>query len=170
MCPLCAVCRLPAVACTPPLQVALHVVQGSDPAKPGSWQGLVVLQYVANPALPGALLDISVDLNVPPEAAALVRTSPAAQWAREHCQLRWTLPRIAPGSQGTFRAVFGCKPGVAAAAATAALQRQAEARVLFSARPGKTLSGLGFQVAPAEPEAAYMAANVQCFGDMTVRL
>lgn len=145
------------------------MVEGADPAKPGAWQGLVVLRYVASPHLPGPLLDVTVDLNVPPEAAALVRTSPSAQWAREQCQLCWVVPRIAPGAEGVLRAVFACKAGVTAAAATSALQRQAEARVLFSARPGRSLSGLGFQVAGVEPGAAYMAANVQCFGEMSVR-
>ncbi|KAI3435853.1 hypothetical protein D9Q98_001911 [Chlorella vulgaris] len=161
---------LPAVACPPPLQVLLHVVPGADTAKAGGWQGLVVLRYVASPHLPGALLDVTVDLNLPAEAATLVRVSPSAQWSRDAGQLRWQLPRMAPGAGGELRAVFGCKAGVTAAAATAALQRQAEARLLFSLRPGKSLSGVGLQVAAPEPEAAYMAGNAQCFGEMTVRL
>ncbi len=163
-------CRLPAVACPPPLLAELLVVPGTDPAKPGSWQGLVVLRYVASPQLPGPLLDVVVDLSVPPEAATLVRTSPSAQWSKEQCQLRWTVPRIAPGAAGELRAVFGGKAGVAAAAATSALSRQAEARLLFSLRPGKSLSGVGFQVAAAEPEAPFMPANMQCFGEMRVRV
>ncbi|KAI7840307.1 hypothetical protein COHA_006089 [Chlorella ohadii] len=161
---------LPAVACPPPLLAELLVVPGTDPAKPGSWQGLVVLRYVASPQLPGPLLDVVVDLSVPPEAATLVRTSPSAQWSKEQCQLRWTVPRIAPGAAGELRAVFGGKAGVAAAAATSALSRQAEARLLFSLRPGKSLSGVGFQVAAAEPEAPFMPANMQCFGEMRVRV
>ncbi|KAL4458498.1 hypothetical protein ABPG75_013363 [Micractinium tetrahymenae] len=160
---------LPAVACPPPLQAALLTVPGSDPAKPGSWQGLVVLRYAASPALPASLLDVAVDLNVPPEAASLLRVSPAAQWSREGCQLRWALPRIAPGATGELRAVFGCKAGVVPAAATAALARQAEARLLFSARPGRSLSGVGFQVAAAEDGAPFQPAHVQCFGELTVR-
>lgn len=158
------------MACPPPLQALLHVVPGSDPAKPGSWQGLVVLRYVASPHLPGPLLDVCVDLNVPPEATALLRVSPSAQWCRNAGQLRWMVPRIAPGASGELRAVLGCKAGVAAAAATAALQRQAEARILFSMRPGRSLSGLVFQVAAAEAEAPYMGGNAQCFGEMTVRV
>lgn len=157
------------MACPPPLQAALLVVPGSDPAKPGSWQGLVVLRYAASPALPGSLLDVAVDLNLPPEASALLRVSPAAQWSREGCQLRWALPRIAPGETGELRAVFGCKAGVAPAAATSALARQAEARLVFSVRPGHSLSGLGFQVAAAEGEAPFQPAHVQCFGELTVR-
>lgn len=165
-------CRLPAVACQPPLQLELHVVPGADPSKPGGagWQGLVVLRYAASPHLSGPVLDVTFDLNVPPEAASLLRVSPAAQWAREQGQLRWMLPRVAPGADGELRAVFGCKAGVAPGAATAALQRQAEARVLFSARPGRSLSGLGFQVAEAEPAAAFMPAQIQCFGEVTVRV
>lgn len=158
------------MACSPPLLAELLVVPGADPAKPGSWQGLVVLRYVASPHLPGALLDVVVDLSVPPEAATLVRTSPSAQWSKEQCQLRWSVPRIAPGAAGELRAVFGGKAGVAAAAATSALARQAEARLLFSLRPGKSLSGVGFQVAAAEPEAPFMPANMQCFGEMRVRV
>lgn len=129
----------------------------------------MVLRYAAAPSLPAALLDVSVDLGVPPEAAALLRVAPAAQWAREHGQLRWVLPRIAPGASGELRAVFGCKAGVAAAVATAALRRQAEARVLFSVRPGRSLSGVTFQVAAAEAGTPFRPANVQCFGEVTVR-
>lgn len=160
------------MACPPPLQVALHVVPGSGPAKPGAsgWQGLVVLRYVASPHLPAALLDVTVDLSVPPEASSLLRVAPAAQWAREQGQLRWAVPRIAPGASGELRAVFGCKEGVAAAAATGALQRQAEARLLFSVRPGHSLSGIGFEVAAAEAGAPFMPAQVQSFGELRVRV
>ena len=162
------------MACPPPLQLALHMVPGADPAAPaggtsGGWQGLVVLRYAASPSLPAALLDVSVDLSVPPEAASLLRVAPAAQWAPEHGQLRWALPRVAPGASGELRAVFGCKAGVAAAAATAALRRQAEARVLFSVRPGHSLSGVAFQVAAAETGTPFLPAHVQCFGEVTVR-
>ena len=121
-------------------------------------------------AIAQAEMDVVVDLSVPPEAASLVRTSPSAQWSKEQCQLRWAVPRIAPGAAGELRAVFGGKAGVAAAAATSALTRQAEARLLFSLRPGKSLSGVGFQVAAKEPEAPFMPANVQCFGEMRVRV
>lgn len=161
------------MACPPPLQAEVLVVPGSDPAKPAgssaAWQGLVVVRYAAGPHLPTSLLDVTVDLNVPPEVASLLRTSPAAQWSREGCQLRWVVPRVAPSSAGELRAVFGCKEGVAPAVASAALARQAEARVLFSARPGHSLSGLGFQVGGAEPGAPYLPATVQCFGELTVR-
>jgi hypothetical protein len=158
------------VARPPPLQAQLLVVPGSHPSKPGGWQGLVVLRYVASPHLPGSLLDVVVDLNLPPEAAALLRVAPAAQWSRDGGQLRWQLPRIPPGGSGELRAVLGCKAGVAAAAATAALQRQAEARVLFSVRPGSSLSGVGFEVSAPEPDSQYMVGHAQCFGELTVRV
>eukprot|EP00887_Chlorella_sp_A99_P006314 scaffold3.g6314.t1 len=158
---------LPTVACAPPLQLALHVAPGA-PAGGGAWQGLVVLRYAASPALPGSLLDLVVDLDLPPEAASLARVSPAAQWAKEHGRLRWSLARVPPGGQGTLRVVVAARPGAAPEATAASLARSTLARVRFSLRPGASLSGLGLQVSLPDEGAAMLRGNVQCYGECTV--
>lgn len=133
----------------------------------GGVQGLVVLRYVASPQLPGSLLDVLVDLDLPPEAAALARVSPAAQWDKEHSRLRWSITRIPAGGEGLLRAVIKGKPGVGAEALAAALRRSTLARVRFSLRPGAALSGVGFQVSGPEEEASFLRGNVQCYGECT---
>ena len=237
------------MACTPPLQLALHVLPGADGKSMATKQQLlVVLRYAANPQAPGALLDVVMDLSLPPQVGGLVKVcalclglaraggawvgglmrllgaavaraaagaavqeggrrrrwlglpsclawrplspargpsaqvSPSGQWAKDRCQLRWELGRVMPGQQGLLRAVVSVRSGVAAAAALAAAQEQAQARVLFTGQRGRTLSGLGFE-AGLEQEGGkgkgkagegaagdgFVACGCQYFGEATVR-
>lgn len=74
-------CRLPAVACAPPLQLALHILPGADTAPRSGGappQLLLVLRYAANPQMLGALLDVTVDLDLPPQLSALIKVG--GQW------------------------------------------------------------------------------------------
>ncbi len=63
------------MACSPPLQLALHVIPSADAATRGGAAGqlLVVLRFVANPKMPGALLDAVVDLDLPPQVGGLLK-------------------------------------------------------------------------------------------------
>jgi hypothetical protein len=72
--------RLPAVACTPPLQLDFVVVPGSDPANPAAWIGLVVLRYAVNPGAPSALLDVRVEMDLAPEMKQPSRVSAERAW------------------------------------------------------------------------------------------
>ena len=182
---------LPAVASAPPLSLSLHTAPGVAPGAGGGWQGLIVLRYAASPVLPGSLLDVVVDLDLPPEATSLDRISPAAQWAKEHARLRWIVPRIAAGASGMLRVVVSARRGVSPEAAAASLARSTLARVRFSLKPGAALSGLRFQVAMPEEQVqaqaqaqqqsqqhdsgtgnsgsdSFLAGRVQCYGEVTV--
>lgn len=141
---------LPSVACLPPLQIDLAVAPpsgtGAPPASLG-WEGLIVLRYVSNPELPGPLLDVIVEVDLAPELAVLVKTSPSAQWSPDECRLKWNLGKISPGECGIARALVGAKPGTVSDRAEVALKEETKARVLFTGWPGKSLSGAGFEVA-----------------------
>lgn len=64
------------MACAPPLQLAMYVVPSADAApRTGSTpqQLLLVVRFVANPQMPGSLLDTVVDLDMPPQVADLLK-------------------------------------------------------------------------------------------------
>ena len=173
---------LPSVACLPPLQVDLAVAPQSGTGKsiPTSlgWEGLVILRYVSNPDLPGPLLDVIVEVDLPPELGVLVKTSPSAQWSPDECRLKWNLGKIVPGGSGIARAVVAAKPGTGFDRAEAALKEETTARVVFTGWPGKSLSGAGFEVAmPRDKESKeekenkeeYHKGRAVWFGEMTVK-
>lgn len=97
------------------------------------------------------------------------QVSPAGQWCKDRCQLRWELGRLLPGQEGLLRAVVSVKAGVAPAAALAAAQQQAVARVLFTGQRGRTLSGLGFEAGMEVEGAEFMPCGCQYFGEITLR-
>ena len=169
---------LPSVACLPPLQVDLLVAPPSttvplpngNKLSPLQWESLIVLQYASNPALSGPLLDVVVEVDLPPELGVLVKTSPAAQWSPNECRLRWNLGRIEAGASGCARAVVAAKPGTSAERAASALQDATSARVVFTGWPGKALSGAGFEVAmPGEEAAEYHKGRMVWFGELLVK-
>ena len=136
---------------------------------------MVALRYAAAPGLQGGgLLDCVLDLDLPPQVGALTRAAPAGQWCRDQCRLRWAVGRVPPGGAGLLRAVFAPKAGASPEELAAALQQTAVARLSFSYWPGKTFSGLGFEVGLV-PEAGaagggFLPANAQGFGELAVRL
>ena len=166
---------LPSVACNPPLQVDLLVAPPSGVPMPGKlsalqWESLIVLQYASNPELPGPLLDVVVEVDLPPEVGVLVKTSPNAQWSPDECRLRWNLDRIFPGDTGLARAVVAVKPGVDASRAAVALQDATSARVVFTGWPGQSLSGAGFEISmPGEAEPKYHKGRALWFGEMLLK-
>jgi hypothetical protein len=167
---------LPGVACAAPLQVDLLVApqsKGNGVKRPGAaagWEALIVLQWAADPGLQGPLLDVVVEVSLPPELAALVRTSPAAQWSPEQCRLRWVLGRVAPGAAGLARAVVAAKPGTSHERAATALQDTAAARVVFTGWPGAVPSGAGLEVAmPGEDAGEFHAGRAVWFGEISVK-
>lgn len=166
---------LPSVACNPPLQVDLLVAPPSGVPVPGKlsalqWEALIVLQFASNPELQGPLLDVVVEVDLPPEMGVLVKTSPSAQWSPDECRLRWNLGRVFPGATGLARAVVGAKPGVDAERAAMALQDSTTARVVFTGWPGQALSGAGFEISmPGEGEPKYHKGRAVWFGEMLVK-
>jgi hypothetical protein len=146
--------RLPSTACDPPLQLDLLTAPQAADSRPaqgqGSWQSLVVLRWVANPKLSGPLLDVVVDLDVPPELNELVKASPPAQWSRKDGRLRWNLGKLEPGVSGIARVVLAVKgtgSETVQRAQTAVKEGEITANVVFTGWPGRAFSGLGFQVA-----------------------
>ncbi len=99
----------------------------------------------------------------------LLQVSPSGQWSKDRCQLRWEVGRILPGQEGLLRAVVPVKQGATLAAALAAAQKQAVARVLFTGQRGRTLSGLGFEAGMEEDGAEFMPCGMQYFGEVSVR-
>lgn len=75
-----------------------------------------------------------------------------------------------PGQEGVLRAVVTGKAGVGPNALLAAVQQQAEARVLFTGQRGRTLSGLGFEAGFEKEGAALLPCGSQYFGEVTVRV
>lgn len=167
--------RLPSSACDPPLQLDLAVAPQSETPITGTplvtWNGLIVLRYAVNPGLSGALLDVIVDLDLPPEFVQIVRVSPAAQWSPTECRLRWNIGKLDPGSSGCLRAVVGAKLGTLAARAEDALCSGTQAKVVFTGWPGKAMSGVRFEVSLPEEqqEIEYHGGKIVTFGEVTVR-
>ena len=161
---------LPAISCPAPITVQLLVVPGTAGGRDRSWQGLAVLRYAVHPnALPGGLLDVNVDLDLAPDAGGdVVRISPEADWCRDECRVRWTLGTLKPGSEGALRVVLKAGKGAAPDRATTALKERTVARVSYSARPGKTLSGVTMEVSLPEADVGYMGGAVQHFGQIIV--
>lgn len=167
------------MACAPPLQVELVAApQAAAPpragAPPAPWQALIVLQYAADPSLRGPLLDVVVDVDLPPEIEGVARASPAAAWAPQQCRLRWELGAVAPGAGGCVRAVVTARRDVGAARAEEALGAGAAARVAFTGPPGRALSGVGFEVGAAPAEGGgrggeYLRGRALWFGELTAR-
>ena len=170
------------MACNPPLQVELVAApQAPAPARPGQargpWQALIALRYAADPSLPAPLLDVSVDVDLAPELAGVARASPAAQWCPQQCRLRWELGTVAPDGGGIARAVVTAREDVTPEQAEAALLEGTVGRVMFTGRPGRALSGLGFEVGAVAgeaggkggAEAAFIKGTSLWFGELTVR-
>jgi hypothetical protein len=64
---------LPAAGCPPPLQAQVAVAPAWDARKAGGRTAMVVVRAVAAPGLPGPLLDLKVDLDLPPELGTLLK-------------------------------------------------------------------------------------------------
>lgn len=162
---------LPAVACKPPLQLALHAFPGADLAS-GNQSGhiLIVLRFIASPYIRGALLDAKVDLKFPPQFEQLVKVSPSCQWAKDQCQLRWEISRIMPGQHGLLQAVLSTKHGELYLTALDALHRQLTARVILSGQRGRSLSGLSLEVGLESHEPEFNPGSCQYFAEITAKL
>jgi hypothetical protein len=99
-----------------------------------------------------------------------MQVAPPAEWSPDQCRICWTLPKLVAGQHGALGAVFTCAAGVSRDAATKALREGSKARVVFTGKPGRSLSGLGFQVAPFEGDAAsYMPGVTMHFGEVEVK-
>lgn len=142
---------LPSVACPPPLQFDFAVAPPSGDAKeqlssPNTWQALLLVQLASNPELMGPVLDVVVEVNLPPELCVLVKTSPAAQWSPNQCKLRWVIGKINPGESCMARAIVAAKQQNSKGVEQAVMQG-AVAKVYFSGTPGsRALSETGFEV------------------------
>lgn len=167
--------KLPAVACAPPIVVDFAVAPQSSAPVPGQpapfrWEALLLVRIATNPELSGPLLDVVVDVDLPPELPVLVKASPSAQWSPNECRLRWSLGKLMPGSAHMTRAIVAAKPGTGSAGAEAALREASQAKLYFTGSPGTSLSGTGFEVAMAdEKETRYSRGRAVWFGEMVVK-
>ena len=146
-------CRLASSSLNPPIQLELILAPQAEKSlakqKPTQWRGLLILRWVVNPDLNGPLLDVVADIDLPAELCDLKQVSPAAQFCQREGRIRWNIGKIEPGASGLARAILASKPDeqLAARAEKAFQDKELFAKVLFTCWPGRSLSGLGFEVA-----------------------
>lgn len=160
---------MPASVCPPPLTAQLLVVQGDSGGREKAWRGVVVVRYAvsSDTALPGGLLDLVIDVDMAPDAGGdIVKCLPAAEWCPNQCRLRWNVGKVEAGGSGEVRVVTSAGKTATAERATVALKERTTAKVSYSARPGKTLSGVGFAVGLPEADIGYMGGQVVHVGEM----
>jgi hypothetical protein len=161
--------KMPASVCPPPLTAQLLVVQGDSGGRERAWRGVVVVRYAvgSDTALPKGLLDLVIDVDMAPDAGGdIVKCSPASEWCPNQCRLRWNVGKVEAGASGEVRVVMSAGKTATAERATVALKERTTAKVWYSARPGKTLSGVGFEVGLPEADIELMGGQVVHVGEM----
>jgi len=164
---------MPASVCPPPLTAQLLVVQGDSGGRERAWRGAVVVRYAvgSDTALPKGLLDLVIDVDMAPDAGGdIVKCSPAAEWCPNQCRLRWNVGKVEAGGSGEVKVVMSAGKTATAERATVALKERTTAKVSYSARPGKTLSGVGFEVGLPEADIGFMGGQVVHVGEMLLSL
>ena len=190
---------LPSAAVRPPLQASLVIGGPSSSVSPSSvsasHQLLVCIPYVVDPELAPAipsLVDVSFTLSFPPDVDTLVKTSHQAEWCPIQSKLQWALGALEAGAQGVVRAIvtFRNADPKRLKETVGRISQDIRATILFSGCPGRSYSGVGFDLGDAgeldqsssdgvavdstktaEPRGdQFFAGNVRTFGELQVSL
>ena len=178
---------LPNTAVRPPLQASLVI--GKSTSKPSasssstssssSHQLLVCIPYAVDPDLTSSissLVDVSITVSFPPDIDGLQKTSHQAEWCPVQSKIQWKLAALEAGAQGVVRAVVSFK-GVDPKKldeTTDRISSAIRATILFSGYPGRSYSGLAFDLGEELDEGQgtngeqFFAGNVRTFGELAL--
>ncbi len=152
---------LPSAAVRPPLQASLVIGGASSTSSTASIssittprQLLVCIPYAVDPELAPAipsLVDVSVTLSFPPDVDTLVKTSHPAEWCPIQSKMQWALGTLEAGAQGVIRTIVTFKNADPKQLKETIdrISQDIKATILFSGYPGKSFSGLAFDLGDA---------------------
>ena len=186
---------LPSAAVRPPLQASIVIGGPSSSSTPslsstsGPRQLLVCIPYAVDPEMgPGipSLVDVSLTLSFPPDVDTLVKTSHPAEWCPIQSKVQWALGVLEAGAQGVVRAIVSFKNADRKQLNETIdrISKDIRATILFSGYPGRSYSGLAFDLGEAgqldrgddgvdstktkgQPSCdQFFAGNVRTFGEL----
>lgn len=148
---------LPSAAVRPPLQASIVIGGPSSSSSPSassdaaSRQLLVCIPYAVDPELAPAipsLVDVSFTLSFPPDVVALVKTSHPAEWCPIQSKVQWALGALEAGTHGVVRAIVSFKNADRRQLneTIERVSKDIKATILFSGYPGRSYSGLAFDL------------------------
>ncbi|WPT14130.1 hypothetical protein PSENEW3_00000261 [Picochlorum sp. SENEW3] len=158
--------QLPSSAVDPPLQCNMLVALPEEEKGPAKSM-LLVIPFAVNPSLPNGLVDVSVTLSLPPELDGLVKTSHRASFSPQESRIQWCIDSMEAGGTGAIRAILKSSKGIQNRDTTI---EDIRAEVLYSGYPGKSYSGLGFEVGfeGDEDGKPYYAGKIRTFGRVSL--
>jgi hypothetical protein len=171
---------LPSATVNPPLQAKLLATTSKlKKVDNGRRSLLVCIPYAVDPGSSG-LVDVSVTVSFPPEVTGLLKTSHKAEWCPIQSKIRWEISELAAGKRGVIRAMVLYK-NTTGTGREELLTSNLKATVFFSGYPGKSYSGLRFDMSGVagvdgasidddddriDGSATLFAGNIRTFGQL----